>query len=198
MACQSCLKSYAGALVPVDQEGNCIECGDPVVAYYLDDQVDLSIVRWDKYFHTICDAVATKSPCLSRQIGVVLVRDKSIISTGYNGPARGFPHCEGTICPRKVAGYKSGEGLELCPAAHAETNAIANAARIGTSVSGSTLYMNSVIPCKFCAVSIVNAGISEVVVEELTAYHEISIKIFKSGGVELRSFDIQTNFGGKR
>ena len=186
MACDKCSPA-PGKLVPIDTLGRCKGCGihvDP------SGRIDPGISRWDGYFHTICEAIASKSPCLSRQIGAVLVRDKSIISTGYNGPARGFPHCNGDICPRKVAGYLSGEGLEHCPAAHAETNAIANAARVGVNASGSILYMNSVIPCKFCAVSIVNAGIAEVVVKLLDYYHKISQDIFKYGDVKIRSFEI--------
>uniref|UniRef100_A0A6M3JKV1 Putative CMP/dCMP deaminase zinc-binding n=2 Tax=viral metagenome TaxID=1070528 RepID=A0A6M3JKV1_9ZZZZ len=144
--------------------------------------------RWDDYFHKLCEAVASKSPCLSRQIGVVIVRDNSIISTGFNGPARGYPHCEPPTCPRQLHGFKSGEGLEHCPAAHAETNAIANAARLGVSVLGASLYMNSIIPCKFCAVSIVNAGISEVIVDDLHNYHELSKEILLKGKVTIRRF----------
>jgi len=125
--------------------------------------------RWDKYFHDICVTVASKSPCLSRKIGAILVRDKSIISTGFNGPPRGIPHCGHerwlvdqslqyevgrltkdvnlpdfrNTCPRQVLGYKSGTHMELCPAQHAEENAVSNAARFGVSVIGSTLYMDS-------------------------------------------------------
>jgi dCMP deaminase len=83
--------------------------------------------------------------------------------------------------------FASGEGLEHCPAAHAETNAIANAARTGANIHGSTLYMNSIIPCKFCAVSIVNAGIKEIVIESLIAYHDHDI--FKHGNVNIRLFE---------
>ena len=144
-------------------------------------------MRWNSYFHSICVAVAGKSPCLSRKIGAILVRDKSIISTGYNGPARGFPHCE-IRCPRKVQGYASGEGLEHCPASHAEMNCIANAARIGASTVGSTLYMNSIIPCKFCMALLVNAGVTECVVESLTDYHEMSRAIAQSGNISLKTF----------
>lgn len=186
MACDKCSPA-PGRMIPIDTLGRCRGCGIHIAPSIRE---SLSNGRWDKYFHTICEAVSSKSPCLSRQIGAVLVRDKSIISTGYNGPARGFPHCEGSTCPRKIAGHKSGEGLEHCPAAHAETNAIANAARVGVNASGSTLYMNSVIPCKFCAVSIVNAGIEEVVVSFMDFYHKISADIFKHGDVFVRSFKI--------
>jgi dCMP deaminase len=149
--------------------------------------------RWDTYFHTICVALATKSPCLSRQIGAVLVRDNSIVSTGFNGPARGYAHCgrhtaafEDPICPRRVAGYKSGEGLYMCPAAHAEANTIANAARIGAVTVGTTLYMNCIIPCKDCAIILVNAGIVEIVVDDETPYHAMSLGILNK--VIIREF----------
>jgi len=147
-------------------------------------------VNWDLYFHTVCGAVSSKSPCLSRKIGAILVRDRSIVSTGYNGPARGYPHCPGTECPRHLKGYKSGEGLVECPAAHAEGNCIANAARIGANSVGCTLYMNCVVPCKDCAVLLVNAGIVEVVIEKLVYYHEMSRGIFVYGNVKVREFDL--------
>lgn len=188
MACDKC-SLVPGKAVPVDILGRCKGCGIHIAPSVKE---NLSLPRWDEYLLTICTAISSKSPCMSRQIGAILIRDKSIISTGYNGPARGFPHCKGDICPRRVAGYPSGDGLEHCPAAHAETNAIANAARIGSNVSGSILYMNSVVPCKFCAVSIVNAGISEVVVEFLDFYHKVSRNIFTLGGVTLRSFNFKT------
>ena len=161
--------------------------------------------RWDIYFHKICEAVASKSPCLSRQIGAVLVRDRSIVSTGFNGPARGYPHCRPIrtimedittdseihtelVCPRRAKGYKSGEGLLECPAAHAEGNCVANAARIGASTVNTTLYMNSIIPCKDCAIILVNAGITEVVIDEAVPYHQMSLDILKN--VNIRSFKL--------
>jgi dCMP deaminase len=149
-------------------------------------------MNWDQYFLSVCDAISSKSPCLSRQIGAILVRDKSIVSTGYNGPARGYPHCstKGNTCPRKALGYTSGEGLVHCPAAHAEANCIANAARIGASTIGTTLYMNCIIPCKDCMIILVNAGIVEVVVEELTPYHKMSVEIAHYGNIKLRRFMI--------
>lgn len=146
-------------------------------------------MNWDSYFINICNAVASKSPCLSRQIGAILVRDHSIVSTGYNGPARGYPHCEGQ-CPRKLKGYKSGEGLVECPAAHAEGNCVANAARIGASTVNTTLYMNSIIPCKDCMILLVNAGICEVVVLETDPYHKMSLGIARFGDIKIRRFEL--------
>jgi dCMP deaminase len=143
--------------------------------------------RWDKYFHDICIAISTKSPCLSRQIGAILVRNDSIVSTGFNGPPRGFPHCK-DICPRKAKGYKSGEGLVECPATHAEANCIANAARIGACTVGTTLYMNCIIPCKDCMSILINAGIDEIVVDDLIPYHELSLKMAQAANIKLRRF----------
>lgn len=193
---------------------------------------------WDQYFLNICDAVASRSKCLSRQIGVVIALDYSVVSTGYNGPARGYPHCsdkitvlaseplgdvfeepslwfapgkvitvkdykkfqdgimpkiisESKICPRRAKGYKSGEGLHECPAAHAEANAIANAARLGVSVRGGTMYMNTKeVACKDCMVLIVNAGIHELVTLECGVYHEMSFDIAKHGKINLRRFHL--------
>jgi len=130
--------------------------------------------RWDKYFHEICKVVGSNSKCLSRQIGAILVVDKVVICTGYNGPPRGIKHCEGDICPRRLLGFKSGEGLHLCIAAHAERNAIVQAARLGIKVQGSTLYLNTDVPCKDCLIEIINAGISTVVCEDNNYYDSMS------------------------
>lgn len=165
---------------------------------------------WDQYFMSICNAVASKSPCLSRKIGCVLVRDKIILSTGYNGPPRNFPHCDsqerldqiekmiqndpeyenftayrrgvdyhllkyGTdkpYCPRRILHYETGQGLHLCVAAHAEENCISTAARSGVSVYGSTLYINTGIPCSRCLTHLVNAGIKEIVSLEPTLFYD--------------------------
>ncbi len=177
--------------------------------------------RWDDYFHLICQSVASKSPCLSRKIGAILVRDKSIISTGYNGPPRDIPACgherfmkdpilkdlcnnnpfpDGygkpnpirwiMECPRKLLGYESGTHMELCPAQHAEENAISNAARNGVSTLGCTLYMNSVLPCKNCIGTLINAGITEIVVDEITNYDKPSSFIYDNSSILTRTFNL--------
>lgn len=144
-------------------------------------------MTWDKYFLSLCDAVASNCKCFSRQIGALLVRDKSIISTGYNGPPRGVDHCI-TTCQRQALGYKSGEGLHLCPAVHAEVNAVIDAARKGASTLNCTLYMNSIIPCKACTGVLVNAGVIEVVVLQTTPYDSLSIKLFHQANIKIREF----------
>ena len=151
--------------------------------------MDYDKINWDQYFHSICLTVSSKSPCLSRHIGVVLARDHSILSTGYNGPPRGVPHCE-DICPRKLLGYRSGTHLELCPAQHAETNAVANAARLGVSVLGSTLYMNCILPCKNCFGSLINAGIAEIVVDDTKVYDKYTRFLISNSTINIRRFEL--------
>ncbi len=151
------------------------------------------MTRWHNYFMEICTTVAKNSKCLSRQIGALIVIDKSIVSTGYNGPPRGVKHCneryqlppDNKECPRRREGYPSGEGLHLCPAAHAEVNCISNAARLGVSVKGGTLYLNTVCPCKNCAAQIINAGLTEVVVASLEYYDWMGPQLFEEAGISI-------------
>ena len=153
-------------------------------------------MNWHNYFMEICDSIALNSKCMSRQIGSLIVIDKSIVSTGYNGPPRGVRHCnerygyafsDNTECPRRLAGFKSGEGLHLCPAAHAEVNCISNAARLGVSVKGGTLYLNNIIPCKNCASQIINAGIVEVVCRDFESYDDLGLMLLSEAGVSVIS-----------
>jgi dCMP deaminase len=148
-------------------------------------------MNWDEYFFNIAEAVSIKSHCLSHRVGAIAVRNnKFIVSTGYNGPAMGYPHCEGPGCPRRRAGYSSGQGLEICPAAHAERNVIAEAARLGIPLEGCALYLTSLYPCRECAKEIVNAGIVEVVIRPGEYYPDIGItgkKILETCGVKVRT-----------
>ena len=117
---------------------------------------------WDDYFIEIATVVSQRSTCLRRQVGAVIVKDKRMIATGYNGAASGAAHCEMTGCIRQQMGIKSGERQELCAAIHAEQNAIIQAAKYGVSIEGATLYCTHQ-PCAICAKMIVNAGIKRVV-----------------------------------
>lgn len=118
---------------------------------------------WDKYFMTIAKTVASRSTCIRRQIGCVIVKDNRILSTGYNGAASGCSHCtDQNYCWREENKIPSGEKLDRCFAAHAEVNAIAQAAKFGTSINESDLYCTN-LPCFTCAKTIVNAGISQVI-----------------------------------
>lgn len=118
---------------------------------------------WDEYFMQICRVVATRSTCLRRQVGAVLVSERRILSTGYNGAPKGLKHCaELGGCYREKMNVPSGERQELCRALHAEQNAIIQAALHGVSTEGGTIYVTHQ-PCITCAKMIINAGIVRVV-----------------------------------
>ena len=136
---------------------------------------------WDDYFMDMTELVATRSTCLRRQVGAVIVRDKHIISTGYNGAPKGVPHCaEKGGCLREKLGVPSGEKHELCRALHAEQNAIIQAATLGHSVEGATMYV-TYQPCIICAKMIINAGIERIVVRN--GYpDELSVEMLAEAG----------------
>ena len=128
---------------------------------------ELNRPSWDEYFIQIAEIVKTRSTCIRRQVGAVLVNDnKQIISTGYNGVPRGVKHCTIKTCTKLYE--KSGEKNDICPAVHAELNAILQAASAGISPEDSTLY-STTRPCSGCTMAIINVGIKRVVyVEDYT------------------------------
>ncbi len=118
---------------------------------------------WDQYFMEIAEIVKTRSTCLRRQVGAVIVKDNRIITTGYNGAPSGTHHCTDVgTCQRIELNVPSGERHELCRALHAEQNAIIQAANIGVSTEGATLYV-TLQPCVICAKMSINAGIKKIV-----------------------------------
>jgi len=117
---------------------------------------------WDHYFMEITAVVAKRSTCLRRQIGAILVKDKHILATGYNGAPKRLAHCAEVGCLRQQLGIPSGERHELCRALHAEQNAIIQAANLGIPIEGSTLY-STTAPCSLCAKMLINAGVTRVV-----------------------------------
>jgi len=121
--------------------------------------------NWDEYFMDIAALVSKRSTCLRRSVGAVLVRDRRILSTGYNGAPSGMRHCLDIGCLREQLNIPSGERHELCRGLHAEQNAIIQAAFHGVSVNGSTLYCTN-HPCVICSKMIINAGIVHVIVRE--------------------------------
>lgn len=133
--------------------------------------------KWQQYFLSIANAVAQNSKCRSRKIGAVLVRDKSVIATGYNGPARDITSC--WDCNRPEGGP-----LNVCPAAHAEVNCIANAARMGVCTADSTMFVTCEIPCKDCLSTLINAGIKLVYVTELKFYDNLASYILDHGVIK--------------
>ncbi len=117
---------------------------------------------WDEYFMKIAHLVAERSTCMRRRVGAIIVKDKRIVSTGYNGAPRGLRHCLEVGCLREQMGIPSGERQELCRGAHAEQNAIIQAASSGGSMEGATMYCTTA-PCSTCSKMIVNAGIRRLV-----------------------------------
>ena len=117
---------------------------------------------WDTYFMRIATEVATRSTCLRRQVGAILVRDRRILATGYNGVPSGLEHCETRGCLREQANVPSGERHELCRGLHAEMNAMLQAAVHGISITGATLYSTH-HPCSLCVKMLINCHVKRVV-----------------------------------
>ena len=121
---------------------------------------------WDDYFMSIAKLTARRSTCLRRNVGAVIVQDRHIIATGYNGAPRGIDHCaQRGGCLREEMGIPSGERHELCRALHAEQNAIIQAAAFGQSVEGATIYITH-SPCIICSKMIINVGIQKIFVDQ--------------------------------
>ncbi len=120
---------------------------------------------WNDYFMGITELVAQRSTCLRRHVGAILVRDKRIITTGYNGAPARINHCLDVGCLREQMGIPSGERHELCRGLHAEQNAIIQAAIHGVCIKGSTLYCTN-MPCSICTKMLINAGIVEIFYKE--------------------------------
>jgi dCMP deaminase len=120
---------------------------------------------WDEYFMGITEMVAQRSTCLRRKVGAILVRDKRIIATGYNGAPAKVSHCLDIGCLREQQGIPSGERHELCRGLHAEQNAIIQAALHGFSIEGSTLYCTN-MPCAICSKMLINARIEKIYYKE--------------------------------
>ncbi|MBE7089126.1 MAG: cytidine deaminase [Clostridiales bacterium] len=145
--------------------------------------------KWDKRFMEMTELVGSWSSCYqqSRHVGAVIVKNKRVIATGYNGAPEGIESCmDKKECLRKKLGIESGTRHEICYAVHAEQNAIIQAARVGYSVQGCTLYCTHQ-PCVICAKIIINSGIVRVVYKE--GYpDEFSMQLFKEAGVKVEKF----------
>lgn len=141
---------------------------------------------WDEYFMDITKRVATRSTCLRRAVGAILVHDKRIIASGYNGGPTGLAHCLDIGCLREKLGIPSGQQHELCRGIHAEQNAIIQAARYGVSIEGATLYCTTQ-PCTQCTKMLINAGITEIVYAE--GYpDDLACELLDESGIVVRRF----------
>ena len=116
---------------------------------------------WETYFMDITFLVAKRTTCLRRAVGAVIVKDKRVLATGYNGAPTGIEHCSEVGCLREQLNVASGKNHELCRGIHAEQNAIIQAAFHGVSIKGATLFCTN-LPCSICAKMIINAGISKI------------------------------------
>lgn len=141
----------------------------------------------DQYFMDMARLVASRSTCLRRTVGAVIVKDKHVLSTGYNGAPRGTRHCEETGCIRIQMNIPSGTRHELCRGVHAEQNAVAQAAYFGISVNGATIYTTT-FPCSLCAKILINSGIAEIVYDE-GYVDDLSKEILAETKIKIRRFD---------
>ena len=143
---------------------------------------------WDEYFMEMAFLVSKRSTRLRRRVGAVIVRDKHVISTGYNGSPRGTKHCEELGCIRQQMNIPSGTRHELCRGVHAEQNAITQAAYFGTSVANATIYTTT-FPCSMCAKILINAGITEVVYAD-GYVDDLSKKLFAETNIKVREYKL--------
>lgn len=150
---------------------------------------EFKVVRptWDEYFMGIANEVASRSTCVKRRVAAVIVRDKQIISTGYNGTPRRTRNCCEGGCPRCNNFEDGGKNLEDCFCSHGEENAIVQAAYNGVSTKGCTIY-TTFSPCLICAKMIINAGISEVVYNEKYPLADNAHALLNEAGVKVRAF----------
>jgi dCMP deaminase len=146
--------------------------------------------EWDEYFLNIAKVVASRSNCIKRKVAAIIVKDKRVISTGYNGTPRGARNCDEGGCPRCNSMAESGTALEECLCSHGEENAIIQAAYHGTSVKGATLY-TTFAPCLLCTKMIINSGIVEVVYNEEYALNERALSLLRECGIVLRRYHFE-------
>ena len=147
-------------------------------------QEQFSRPSWDEYFMDIVRDVATRSTCRRRKVGAILVKDKRIIATGYNGGPTGLAHCLEIGCLREQLGIPSGQQHELCRGDHAEQNANIQAARYGVHTDGSVLYCTTQ-PCVQCTKMLLNAGVTEIVFSE--GYPDgLALQLLEESGITVR------------
>jgi dCMP deaminase len=142
---------------------------------------------WETYFMDITMLVAKRSTCQRRAVGAVIVKDKRLLATGYNGAPSHLKHCLDIGCLREELKVPSGEKHELCRGIHAEQNAIVQAAFHGVSIKGATLFCTN-LPCAICAKMIINAGIDKIYFNEGYA-DSMSKEMLKEAGIELLKHD---------
>jgi len=141
----------------------------------------------DTYFMDMAKLISTRSTCVRRRVGAVIVKDKRVLTTGYNGSPRGTKHCEDLGCIRDQQKIPSGTRHELCRGVHAEQNAVIQAAYFGISIDGATIYTTT-YPCSMCSKILINAGITEIVYLE-SYLDDLSQKLFDETKMVVRKFE---------
>lgn len=150
--------------------------------------MSLNRPSWPEYFMAITRLVAKRSTCLRRSVGAVLVKEKRILATGYNGAPAGLKHCEEVGCLRENSSIPSGTRHELCRGLHAEQNVIIQAAYHGISINGAVLFCTNK-PCAICSKMLINAGIQEIYF--LDGYEDaLSDQMLAEAGVNLKRLEI--------
>ncbi|MDR3052790.1 MAG: cytidine/deoxycytidylate deaminase family protein [Coriobacteriales bacterium] len=144
---------------------------------------------WDQYFMEITHLVSQRTTCRRRAVGAVIVKDKRILATGYNGVPQGIEHCLDRGCLREQLGVPSGQQHELCRGLHAEQNAIIQAAKNGINIDGSTVYVTTQ-PCIICAKMLINAGIQEIVFDQ-SYPDELTESMLAESGIKTRVYHLE-------
>ncbi|MFH0714040.1 MAG: deaminase [Candidatus Micrarchaeota archaeon] len=173
-------------------DGNLQQFYDKIDAALAEISKDFKLVRpaWDDYFMNIAKVVASRSNCVKRKVAAIVVKDRRIVSTGYNGTPRGVRNCYEGGCARCNSFGGAGENLGECVCSHGEENAIIQAAFHGFSVKGATLY-STFSPCLFCTKLIINSGIAEVIYNTDYPMTDFCVALLNEAGVKTRKYKLQ-------
>jgi dCMP deaminase len=183
-AAQQLLETERLANRTIENSGTLAALGDKLAAALSELEVSFARPSWDQYFMDIALKVAARSNCMKRQVAAVVVSDRRIISTGYNGTPRGVKNCNDGGCPRCNGFSESGRNLAECLCSHGEENAIVQASYHGIAIKDATLY-TTYSPCLMCSKMIINAGIRRVVYNEAYPLNDTATAMLHEAGVEL-------------
>ena len=185
----ACMKLADKTIVNDDQPENLYKKVDQLLQEL---QVEKKKTRpdWDEYFMNIAKVVASRSNCMKRHVAALIVKDKRIISTGYNGTPRGVTNCSEGGCPRCNQFVEGGTRLDECLCSHGEENAIVQAAYHGINIKDASLY-TTFAPCLMCTKMIINAGIKEVVYNIDYPLNNTALSLYKEVAIKLRQFKVE-------
>ncbi len=183
-AAQQLLETERLANRVIENHGTLDEFSEKLGTALRELEVSFSRPSWDQYFMDIAKQVAARSNCMKRQVAAVIVAEKRIISTGYNGTPRGVKNCNEGGCPRCNGFSESGKNLEECLCSHGEENAIVQASYHGIAIRDATLY-TTFSPCLMCSKMIINAGIRRVVYNDAYPLNDTATAMLKEAGVDL-------------